>query len=391
MSDMATKTSNLWKCLLVVLCSGEYFELVAFASLTPTIGKLFFSQSSPLMQQVNAIALFSLAYFIRPIGGYLVGKYSDTYGRKNALLLISLYGALFSFLIGCLPSGTTFGTLLLISLRCAQGFTLSNDSVLTAIWLNENSSKPGFWTALLIGVLALATLTAHLLIDSLQFYINPTSFLSWGWRIPFFLSATLVLLSWTLRQSLPKDQPLPQSNTDLTTLTLFTGFVMTATFGFLVLNYLYMSLWLPELDQNTLRMGWVTAFFVSLLVGHMKIRSPTVFSIFLMLCLLVIWIMPYHRYACIFYQIGLTPFVIMCYNWIIHHIPSHKRGQIFGLFTNLGISLAAACLPLLSSISRQNAFHFSLQIAFVLLSILLTLRAISYCKKSQQLPASLFS
>ena len=370
--------STMKKVMLLGLMGGEYIELVSFAALTPVVGQLFFSHSEPWLQQLSAVIVFILAYIVRPLSGYLVGRYGDIFGRRHALMKISAWGAFFSLAIGLLPTGTVVGTCLLFILRLGQGFALSDDSVLTAVWLNENSDRPKFWTSVVVGALAMSTMLAHLLVTSLKSSLSPELFMAYGWRVPFILSAVLIVLSRLLRRSLPDSVPEP-STAHCRSVDMVRAFMMTFAYGFLVINYMYLPMWLPIIAAH-LHVGWVAAFIASIFLGLYPHRLSIALSGTLLVSgLLVSWLCrESHPYVfTMVYQCVLLQFITTCYSWFIEVSPADKRGRIFGLFSNLGMSCAAAIFPYLIVMPKAQAFEMSLLAPMCVLALLIIISVIT--------------
>ncbi|QIK71302.1 MHS family MFS transporter [Propioniciclava coleopterorum] len=183
----------------------EWYDYFLYGTMASAVfGHLFFPSDDPFMETVLALASFSLAFLVRPIGGVIFSHIGDRIGRKKTLVMtLSLMG-ISTAAMGLLPTHAQIGVsagVLLTLLRLIQGLALGGEwggGVLLAVEYSPRS-KRGFYgavpqTGALFG-LALGNLT----VMGLDALLPEEAFLSWGWRIPFLLSALLVLLGLWIR------------------------------------------------------------------------------------------------------------------------------------------------------------------------------------------------
>ena len=337
------KNNNHWTYTVLFLCLGEYIELVTFAFLTPTIGILFFHNQSAWLQQLYSICLFSAAYIVRPIGGYVVGYFSDIYGRKQGLIMISLIGAIASFCIGLLPTHSATGLVLLVSLRLIQGFTMSNESTLVAIWLYENTPSYHQWISYLMGILALATIMAMELIHILETFLSKDSFLQWGWRIPFLMSGIIIGLTFWIRRYMPEQKI---STMNIRQNSPWPYFFISTALASMVMHYMYLPKYIPAITHKHLLAGWVISIITALAIAKRvpSIKSATFLSVLIFpMC----YFFRQNAWAltCMF-QLSLTVFAVSSYCWIVKTLPSSKLGRLFGLYSQIGSCTAAGLIPI---------------------------------------------
>lgn len=345
--SIKSKTRTKWCITVLFLCMGEYIELISFAFMTPTIGTLFFAQQSQWHQQLYSISLFSLAYLVRPVGGYFIGYFSDIYGRKQGLIMISIIGAVASLCIGLLPTHSITGLLLLIFLRLVQGVTLSNESILVAIWLYESTTSHRIWISYLIAVLAFATLFALGIISGLTHYLPSQDFLDWGWRLPFMLSGAVIALSFWIRKNMPETATnTKQKNTQ----SVWAYYILSTILSTFVLQYMYLPRYLPNISNQHLGFGWLISIITAVIIARFVPSIKT--AGYLLLCVSLICL-TFQDQPWIFtglYQIGLTIFVTSGYCWIVETLPREKLGRLFGLYSQLGTSTSALSLPIIIGI-----------------------------------------
>ena len=171
------------------------------------ISKVFFAGLEPTQALIAALALFAAGFAFRPLGALIFGVIGDRLGRKGAFLVtVSLMGTA-TFLIGFLPTyaqaGTTGPTLLII-LRVLQGIALGGEYGGAAIYVAEHSpsNKRGASTGWIQASASFGLLAALLVIVTTRASIGEDAFAAWGWRVPFLVSAVLLVISVWMRAKL---------------------------------------------------------------------------------------------------------------------------------------------------------------------------------------------
>ena len=175
----------------------EFYDFLLYGTAAALVfGQLFFSDLTPVVATIASFATLAVGYIVRPLGGVIFGHFGDRIGRKSMLVLtMSIMGAA-SFAIGLLPTYQTIGILapiLLIVLRLIQGFAVGGEWGGAALMALEHSDehKRGFSASFAnMGAPAGAVLSTVVL--AIVTLLPGDAFLSWGWRIPFLLSAVLV-------------------------------------------------------------------------------------------------------------------------------------------------------------------------------------------------------
>ncbi|HEY5878422.1 MAG TPA: MFS transporter [Nakamurella sp.] len=169
--------------------------------------KVFFPASDPAVGVLLALGTFAIGFIARPIGGLVFGHYGDILGRKKLLVISLLMMGTATFLIGLLPGYATIGVaapIILIALRLVQGFGLGGEWGGAVLIVSEYGDKErrGFWASWPQAGVPLGQLMANGLLALLAFVQTEEAFLSWGWRIPFLMSAVLVLIGLFIRLSI---------------------------------------------------------------------------------------------------------------------------------------------------------------------------------------------
>ena len=165
--------------------------------------RLFFPTFDPLMGTLAAFGTYAVGFVARPVGGIVIGHYGDKIGRKSMLVLTLVVMGVATFLIGLLPTYEQIGpwaAVGLVLLRVAQGFGVGGEwggAVLMAVEHAPPGTRGYYGSWPQIGV------PAGLVISTAVFAVfsrlPEEQFLSWGWRVPFLLSALLVVVGLMIR------------------------------------------------------------------------------------------------------------------------------------------------------------------------------------------------
>ena len=183
----------------------EWYDFFLYGSAAALVfNKLFFPDYDPLVGTMLAFATYALGFVARPIGGIVFGHYGDRIGRKKLLMLSLVMMGVATTLIGLLPTYHQIGVLApiaLIVLRLVQGFAVGGEwggAVLMAAE-HGDAKRRGYWASWpQAGVPAGNLLAAGVL--AIMAALQPEAeFLAWGWRVPFVLSAVLVVVGWYIR------------------------------------------------------------------------------------------------------------------------------------------------------------------------------------------------
>ena len=183
----------------------EFYDFYIYAMASAlVIGQVFFPASDPTAQALNAFLTFGIAFIARPFGAILFGHFGDRIGRKATLAASLMVMGISTLLIGCLPSYESIGTwaaILLCLLRFGQGIGLGGEWGGAALLATENApaNKRGWFGMFPQLGPSVGFLLATLSFLVLTLFLSDEAFKSWGWRIPFFASALLVLVGLYVR------------------------------------------------------------------------------------------------------------------------------------------------------------------------------------------------
>ncbi len=204
----------------------EFYDFYIYAMAAAlVIGPVFFPSSDPAAQALNAFLSFGIAFIARPLGAILFGHFGDRIGRKATLASSLLLMGMATLLIGCLPGYDTIGAwapVLLCLLRVAQGVGLGGEWGGAALLATESApTARRAWFGMFpqLGP-AIGFLLACLSFLALSAYLTEAEFQAWGWRLPFFASALLVMLGWYVRFKLSETKAFAQALAQQQTLKL---------------------------------------------------------------------------------------------------------------------------------------------------------------------------
>jgi MFS family permease len=185
----------------------EYYDFFIYGTAAALVfNKIFFPDSDPAVGTLLAVATFGVGYAARPVGAFILGHIGDRFGRKKVLVFTLLLMGVATFLVGCLPTYDRVGVLapvLLVALRLLQGLSAAGEQAGANSMTLEHAppDRRAYYTSFtLSGTQAgqiLAT-AAFLPVAALP----EDSLLAWGWRIPFWASAVVVVVGYLIRRRL---------------------------------------------------------------------------------------------------------------------------------------------------------------------------------------------
>ncbi len=183
----------------------EWYDFFLYGSAAALVfNRLFFPQYDPLTGTLLAFATYAVGFVARPVGGIIFGHFGDRIGRKRLLMLSLVLMGIATVLIGLLPTYDEIGIwapAALIVLRLAQGFAVGGEwggAVLIAAE-HGDAARRGYWASWPQAGVAAGFLLASGLLALMTAIQDEADFLAWGWRVPFLLSALLVVVGWYIR------------------------------------------------------------------------------------------------------------------------------------------------------------------------------------------------
>src|SRR5215471_731804 len=183
----------------------EWYDFLLYGQMAALVfAKLYFPSSDPLTGTLQAFAVFAVGFFARPIGAAIFGHYGDRIGRKAALIATLLLTGLSTFLVGCVPTYEQigiWGAVVLVALRFIQGVGVGGEwggSVLLSMEWARTSKNHGVIAAWPQFGAPVGFFLANLAILAFS-RLSGDQFLSWGWRVPFWLSLMMVVIGLWIR------------------------------------------------------------------------------------------------------------------------------------------------------------------------------------------------
>ena len=186
----------------------EWYDFYVYNSFALYFAKSFApAGASQTAQFLNIFGIYAVGFFIRPVGGWILGSLADRRGRKGALTLSVTLMCVGSLIVAILPTYATIGVaapILLLVARLIQGISLGGEYASSATYLSEMATTRhrGFFSSFqyvtLIGGQVLGSLTLLVM----QGLLTSAQLEAWGWRIPFVLGAVGALFGLYLRRNL---------------------------------------------------------------------------------------------------------------------------------------------------------------------------------------------
>lgn len=185
----------------------EFYEFAVYAVLAPTLAIVFFPATDPTTALLSALAIYALAFFARPLGGFVWGALADRIGRKRTLTFTLILMSLATLLIGVLPSHAAIGVaapILLVVLRFLQGFSAGGEISGAVSFIAEHSpaNRRGFYVGMITVGAGAGVLLGTLVPATMVLSLDPAQMQSWGWRIPFLLALPLGAVAFYIRSRL---------------------------------------------------------------------------------------------------------------------------------------------------------------------------------------------
>jgi MHS family alpha-ketoglutarate permease-like MFS transporter len=186
----------------------EWYDWLAYSAFSLYFAKSFFPADNNTAQLWKTAGVFAAGYFMRPVGGLLLGAYADKHGRKAALTLSVLMMCGGSLAIAVTPTYATIGfaaPVILLLARMLQGVSVGGEYGASATYLSELATPKwrGFYSSFQYVTLQGGQLMATLVLVLLQqVFLTEQQLDAWGWRIPFFIGAGFAVVAFYLRRSL---------------------------------------------------------------------------------------------------------------------------------------------------------------------------------------------
>ncbi|GAA4508250.1 MULTISPECIES: MFS transporter [Nonomuraea] len=185
----------------------EYYDFFIYGSAAALIfSKVFFDESDPTTATLQSLASFGVAYAARPVGAFILGHVGDRFGRKRIMVFTLVLMGVSTFLIGCLPSRDQIGDLapvLLVVLRIMQGLSAAGEQASANSMTLEHAPehRRGYYTSFTLNGTQFGQILATVVFIPVA-AMPEEQLLSWGWRVPFWMSVIVAVVGWVIRRKL---------------------------------------------------------------------------------------------------------------------------------------------------------------------------------------------
>lgn len=183
----------------------EYYDFFIYGTAAALIfGKVFFPGSDPAAGTLLSLATFGVGYAARPVGAFFFGHYGDRIGRKRILFLTIVLMGVSTFLVGCLPTYGQVGVAapaLLVTLRLLQGVSASSEQASANTMTLEHApeDRRGYFSSFTLNGTQAGQILATLVFLPVS-ALPDAELYSWGWRVPFWLSAVVAVTGYVIRR-----------------------------------------------------------------------------------------------------------------------------------------------------------------------------------------------
>ena len=255
----------------------EFYDFLTYAFFAIQIGRAFFPTGSAYGSLMASLATFGAGFVTRPIGGIIIGAYSDRAGRRSAMMLsfTMMGGAI--VVMALIPPYSMIGIaapVLAIIARLVMGFSLGGEVGPTTAYLLEAAplEKRGVmvaWQGASQGIAATAGGGVGFILAAVM---SPSALNSYGWRIAFLLGAITVPFGLWIRRALPETLHTPEESAAAisaaaTRLAAARQHWRIMLLGLIILAYgtigTYVSVYMTTFAQDTLHMSSGPAFAVA--------------------------------------------------------------------------------------------------------------------------------
>ncbi|MET8797722.1 MFS transporter [Nocardia sp. NPDC004568] len=205
-TDLPAKRQALLQSLRSALFGNalEYFDWTIYATFSPFIAVVLFDDTDPTSAMLLTLAIFAVAFVIRPIGGAVFGRIADRRGRKSALVGAMLLMGLGSLVLAVIPPYTAIGvgaSVLLLFARLLQGLAYGGESSTSYVYVSELAPprRRGLWSSTVFASVTVGAMAGTLCGFVLTSLLTQEELRTWGWRVPFLVGSLLAVYALWMR------------------------------------------------------------------------------------------------------------------------------------------------------------------------------------------------
>src|SRR5678815_1678819 len=208
MRPMTTGMSRgAWRMILLASLGGtlEYYDFVIFGIFAPQIGRAVFPSEDPLVSLMVTFTTFAIGYLARPLGGLVLGRLGDKFGRRGVFLASIFITSAATLGIGIVPTYASWGitaSIVVVLLRLTQGFCLGGELPGAITYVVESAPRMApFVCSVVFGFVTLGVALGTTIALVVSRVMSATEAALYGWRIAFIIGGLLGLASFWLRRS----------------------------------------------------------------------------------------------------------------------------------------------------------------------------------------------
>lgn len=205
--------------IAVIIGNGfEWFDFISYSLFSVIISKLFFPTTDSNLSLLLTVSTVGVGFFMRPVGGIVLGNMADKIGRRAALTLTIALMTIGTALIAFAPTYSQVGVwapLTIVAARLLQGFSAGGEMGGATAYLRDcvPDSKRGYYTSWIQASIGLAIIIASVLAVVIVDLLDDHQVRSWGWRIPFYFGLLLGPAGFYIRARLHDPVAAPQQKT----------------------------------------------------------------------------------------------------------------------------------------------------------------------------------
>jgi len=218
MRNARSSASRLRQVAAAVIGNAlEWYDFIVYGFVAKLFADAFFPSDDPNTALLKALATFGVGFFMRPVGGILLGVYADRKGRKAALQMIIILMSIAMMLITFAPPYTAIGVgapIIIVVARMLQGFSSGGEFASATAFLVESAPHHrrglyGSWQAFGQCLAVFAGSGIGALVTGL---LEPDAVASWGWRIPFAIGLLIAPVGLWMRRHLRETEDFIQAS-----------------------------------------------------------------------------------------------------------------------------------------------------------------------------------